>query len=50
MLSFKGLKLYHNNLFEFGRTIYRVERDNTIINFKIEHNCVDRIFCLADSS
>jgi hypothetical protein len=47
MLSFKGLKLYHNNLFEFGRTMYRVGRDNTIINFKIEHNSVDRIFCLA---
>jgi hypothetical protein len=47
MLSFKGLKLYHNNLFEYGRTMYRVGRDNTIINFKIEHNSVDRIFCLA---
>jgi lipopolysaccharide biosynthesis glycosyltransferase len=47
MLSFKDLKLDHRNLFEFGRTMYRLGRDNHIINFKIEHNHIDRIFCLA---
>lgn len=47
MLSFKGLKLDHRNLFEFSRTMFRIGRDNIVINFKPEHLSPDRIFCLV---
>lgn len=46
-LSLKNLQLDHRNLFQFSRTMYRIGRDNQIINFKPEHNSKDRIFCLA---
>jgi hypothetical protein len=47
MLSFRGLNLDHRNLFQFSRTMFRIGRDNTIINFKPEHNSINRVFCLA---
>jgi hypothetical protein len=47
MLSFKGLKLDHRNLFQFSRTMFRIGRDNYIINFSPEHNSPNRIFCLS---
>jgi len=46
-LSLRNLQMDHRNLFQFSRTMYRIGRDNHIINFKKEHNSIDRIFCLA---
>ena len=46
-LSLKNLQIDHRNLFQFSRTMYRIGRDNQIINFKPEHNSKERIFCLA---
>lgn len=31
--SFKNLKLHHNNLHSNGTTMFRIGRDNIIINF-----------------
>lgn len=47
MLSFKDLKLDHRNLFQYSKTMYRIGRDNAIINFNKEHLSKDRIFCFA---
>jgi lipopolysaccharide biosynthesis glycosyltransferase len=47
LLSFKNLQIDHRNLFQFSRTMFRIGRDNQIINFKPEHLSKDRIFCLA---
>jgi hypothetical protein len=47
LLSLKNLQIDHRNLFQFSRTMYRIGRDNHIINFSKEHNSKDRIFCLA---
>lgn len=46
-ISFKDLQIEHRNLFQFSRTMFRVGRDNQIINFEKEDNSRDRIFCLA---
>ena len=46
-VSFKNLPIDHRNLFQFSRTMFRIGRDNQIINFKEEHNSRDRIFCLV---
>jgi hypothetical protein len=46
-ISFKNLHIDHRNLFQFSRTMFRIGRDNQIVNFKEEHNSRDRIFCLA---
>jgi hypothetical protein len=47
LLLFKGLQLEHRNLFEFSRTMFRVGRDQQIINFRETHNDPGRIFCLT---
>jgi len=47
MLSLKGLNIDHRNLFQFSRTMFRIGRDNSIINFTSNHNSKDRIFCLV---
>uniref|UniRef100_A0A6C0AN90 Nucleotide-diphospho-sugar transferase domain-containing protein n=1 Tax=viral metagenome TaxID=1070528 RepID=A0A6C0AN90_9ZZZZ len=47
LLLFKGLQLEHRNLFQFGKTMFRVGRDQYIMNFKGVHNDPDRIFCLV---
>lgn len=47
LLLFKGLQLEHRNLFEFSRTMFRVGRDQEIINFREPHNDPGRIFCLV---
>jgi hypothetical protein len=47
MLSFRYLNMEHRNLFQFSRTMFRIGRDNQIINFKSDHLSKDRIFCLA---
>lgn len=47
LMLFKGLQIEHRNLFEFGRTMFRVGRDQQILNFTKEHNNPNRIFCLA---
>jgi lipopolysaccharide biosynthesis glycosyltransferase len=47
LLSFKNLQIDHRNLFQFSKTMFRIGRDNTIINFKPDHISKDRIFCLA---
>jgi len=46
-LSLKNLQIEHRNLFQFSRTMYRIGRDNQIVNFKTDHLSKDRIFCLA---
>jgi len=46
-LSFRDCKLDHRNLFQFSKTMYRIGRDNTIINFNSSHNNPNTIFCLA---
>ena len=45
--SLKNLQLEHRNLFQFSRTMFRIGRDNLIVNFKPNHVSKDRIFCLA---
>jgi lipopolysaccharide biosynthesis glycosyltransferase len=47
LLSLKNLQIDHRNLFQFSRTMFRIGRDNHIINFKPEHLSRDRIFCLS---
>lgn len=47
LLLFKGLQVEHRNLFNFGKTMFRVGRDQWIVNFKKEHNDPNRIFCLT---
>jgi len=47
LMLFKNLKIDHRNLFDFGKTMFRVGRDQQIINFKEYHNNLERIFCLA---
>jgi lipopolysaccharide biosynthesis glycosyltransferase len=47
LLSFRNLPLDHRNLFQFSRTMFRIGRDNQIVNFKPDHLSKDRIFCLA---
>lgn len=46
-ISFDKLQIDHRNLFQFSRTMFRIGRDNQIINFEKEHNSRDRVFCLA---
>lgn len=46
-INFRNLQLDHRNLFQFSKTMFRIGRDNEIINFKKDHNSKDRIFCLA---
>jgi hypothetical protein len=46
-LSLRNLQMDHRNLFQFSRTMYRIGRDNQIINFNTDHLSKDRIFCLA---
>ena len=47
LLLFKGLQVEHRNLFHFGKTMFRVGRDQWIMNFKQEHSDPNRIFCLT---
>jgi hypothetical protein len=47
LLSLKNLQIDHRNLFQFSRTMFRIGRDNHIINFKKDHLSKDRIFCLS---
>ena len=46
-LSFRNLQLDHRNLFQFSRTMFRIGRDNQIVNFIPNQISRDRIFCLA---
>jgi hypothetical protein len=45
--SFNNLKVSHRNLFRHGSTMYKVGRDNNIINFLPSHCSTDRIFCFV---
>jgi hypothetical protein len=45
--SFNNLKVNHRNLFKHGSTMYKIGRDNSIINFLPSHCSEDRIFCLV---
>ena len=47
LLLFNGLNIEHRNLFEFAKTMFRVGRDQQIINFRESHNSPERIFCLT---
>lgn len=47
LLLFKGLQVEHRNLFEFAKTMFRVGRDQSIVNFRETHNDPQRIFCLT---
>jgi lipopolysaccharide biosynthesis glycosyltransferase len=47
LLSFRNLPIDHRNLFQFSRTMFRIGRDNQIVNFKPGHLSRDRIVCLA---
>lgn len=47
MMAFRNLKISHRNLFQYSRTMYRIGRDNTIINFNEEHLSRDRVFCFG---
>lgn len=47
LLLFKGLQVEHRNLFEFSKTMFRVGRDQQIMNFRKSHNDSERIFCLV---
>ena len=47
LLSFRNLQLDHRNLFQFSKTMFRIGRDNHIINFKLNHLSRERVFCLA---
>jgi hypothetical protein len=47
LLLFKGLDAEHRNLFVFAKTMFRVGRDQQIINFNEDHNNPERIFCLT---
>jgi hypothetical protein len=46
-VSLRNLQIEHRNLFQFSRTMYRIGRDNHIINFRPAHVSKDRIFCLS---
>jgi lipopolysaccharide biosynthesis glycosyltransferase len=47
LMLFKGLQMEHRNLFQFGKTMFRVGRDQHILNFTQVHNNPERIFCLV---
>jgi lipopolysaccharide biosynthesis glycosyltransferase len=47
LMLFKGLQMEHRNLFQFGKTMFRVGRDQHILNFTEDHNNSERIFCLV---
>jgi hypothetical protein len=47
LLLFNNCALPHRNLFQYGITMFRIGRDNSIYNFTKEHNNVDRVFCLC---
>ena len=47
LLLFKDCRLPHTNLFQYAITMYRIGRDNSIYNFKKDHNDANRIFCLC---
>lgn len=47
LVLFKGLKLEHRNLFQFAKTMYRVGRDQQIVNFHESHNDPETVFFLA---
>jgi len=47
IVGFNNLKIPHRNLSEFSKTMFRVGRDNEIINFKQEYNNENSIFCLV---
>lgn len=42
--SFNNLKVSHRNLFKHGSTMFKIGRDNSIINFLPSHCSKDRIF------
>jgi hypothetical protein len=46
-LSFRGLTMNHRNLSQFSRTMFRIGRDNQIVNFQPSHSSKDTIFCLV---
>ena len=45
--SFTGMKIPHQNLFEYAKTMYGIGRSNTIINFHKNYLSPDRIFCFV---
>jgi hypothetical protein len=45
--SFTGLTVPHRNLFLHGVTMYRIGRDQTIVNFDKSHLSKNTTFCLA---
>ena len=47
LLSFRNLQLEHRNLFQFSTTMFRIGRDNQIVNFTPNQVSKARIFCLA---
>ena len=47
LLLFNGLQVEHRNLFTFGKTMFRVGCDQSIVNFKDSHNDPEQIFCLV---
>ena len=47
LYGFKNCKIPHNNLFEYSKTMYRIGRDNNIINFNISHNNYNNTFCFV---
>jgi lipopolysaccharide biosynthesis glycosyltransferase len=47
LLSLRNLQVEHRNLFQFSRTMFRIGRDNQIVNFKPNHLSREHIFCLA---
>ena len=46
-LSFRGLNINHRNLSQFSRTMFRIGRDNQIVNFNSSHLSKDTVFCLV---
>jgi len=47
LLLFKDCRLSHTNLFQYAITMYRIGRDNSIYNFRKDHNNANRIFCVC---
>jgi lipopolysaccharide biosynthesis glycosyltransferase len=47
LVLFRGLNLEHRNLFQFAKTMYRVGRDQQIVNFRESHNDPETVFFLA---
>ena len=45
--SFKNIKIPHRNYYQISITMFRIGRDNIIINFDSNHHNIDSILCFV---